>query len=286
MRKHIIGVLIAILVIILAGVLVWFFVFKNANSGLYSSTSSYIHNDNTTTLQTYLAQSNQLYTTNSRGETTENRLLMLAEVIDKMNIFEKDLNAYLVVDAKKTSKISKSYKILEGSRELLLEDLDKYIIRMSGNTAVDGTSVKDLYNDMVVKTANFIGEYNECFIKTVNYVFDKVYTSGNIKKELYTLYSYGVNNLISTMENYKFPNANMIKLLNDCIKLENNSIKFTVDGGEFHANALNFKTYFYQSNLSNIVENFITYYYSTADITDSLSNEQLTAYYFKLVWGV
>lgn len=287
MKKHIIGVLIAILVIILSGVLVWFFVFKNANSDLYSATSNYIHSEDTATLQTDLLKSNQLYINNDKGEPTENRLIVLANIIAKMDTFEKDLNAYLSIDTNKSSKISKSYKSLEGTRELLLENLDKYIIRMSGNTAVDGSSVKDLYNKTVLDTVNFIKEYNNCFAKTVNYVFEKVYTTSNIKFELYSLYSNGVNTLISTMVNdYYFSNLSMINILNNSIQLENSSIKFTdVDGGEFNANALQFKKYFHQSDLSNITANFLDYYNSTIDVS-TRTNEQLTVYYFKLVWGV
>ena len=50
--------------------------------------------------------------------------------------------------------------------------------------------------------------------------------------------------------------------------------------------ALQFKQFFNNSNLNNIVENFDSYYNSTIDVGSEKSNEKLAVYYLKLILEV
>lgn len=286
MKKHIVGVIIALVVIILSGVLLWMFVFKKNDSDLYSACSNYIHSEDTSKLQTSLQKANSLYTLNSKGDSSEKRLLKLGNIIEKINIFQLDITSYLTLDSKKTSKISKSYKSLEGSREYLLEELDTYITRMSGNTLASSSSVANLYNDIVKTTTDFVQEYNKCFNSSATYVFEKVYTTSNIKNELYSLYSACVDNLISTSANYQFPNMPVLDKLNSKIILENNCIKFasSISGGEFSEQALKFKHYFGQCSVASFANNFIdNSANSSFDPETETSTEKLTMYYLKQI---
>lgn len=289
MKKHIIGVAIALIIIISAGALLWIFVFNKDASDLYTACSNYVYSDDSETLQTSIQKAHSLYTLNNRGDTGENRLAQFGNIIDKINTFEKDLVSYLTLDNNKSSKISKSYKSLSGSREHLINELTIYITRMSSNTEVgNSATIKNLYEDILLSTVDFVKQYNSCFESSVNYVFTEVYTTSNIKRELYLLYSACVSDVINTMSSKQFPNMPVVNKLNSSIKLEYSCIQFasTISGGEFSKEALKFKQYFNQGSLTNFASNFITYYNETNSgfsPKDETSNEKLAMYYLKKI---
>lgn len=288
MKKHIIGVIIALVAIILSGVLLWLFVFKKDNSDLYDACSNYIHGNDTEQLQTSLSEANRLYITKS-DTSGEKRLTQLASIVAQLDMYEQDLTAYLTFDTTKSSKLSKSYKSLTGSREYLLEQLNTYIIRMSGNTLASDNSMTSLYESIVNDTVDFTKEYNNCFNSTISYVFSKVHTTSNIKREIYLLYSANLSNLFDTMQWTTFQTMSAMEKLNSLLTLENGNIKFTSEiiGGEFSTEAVLFKKYFGSSSLSSIASNFITYYNETGsgfDVSTETNAEKLTVYYLlKLV---
>lgn len=292
MKKHIIGVVIALVAIILSGVLLWMFVFKKQGSDLYTACTDYVYSNDTQLLQTSLTQANGLYTSNSRGDASEKRLIELGNIVAQLNTYEQDLAAYLTLDGNKASKISKTYQSLSGSRQYLLNQLDIYITRMSGNTAVSSSGVVDLYNQMVGETLGFIKEYNTCFNSTISHVFSKVSTTSNIKCELYSLYSACLSNLINTAtDKFEFGYMPVIVKLNSGVTLENGNIKFAahIIGGEFDGEVMKFKQYFNKSSLADIASNFIEYYNATNsgfDLSAETSNEKITMYYLKSILGV
>lgn len=286
MKKHIIIIISIILILSLAGVGVWFVVKKNNSKPLYSVSCEFIQSSDTQTLISKIGDAEDLY--QNKAVSTEDRLTTLQQTISKLDNFETDLTSYLLLSnakASSTNKLSKSYKDLASVRSALIKDYNEYITRMSGNTNISGTALKDLYNELFNKTVNYVYKYNTCFIATSNYVFTKVYKVDCIKTELYTLYSAGVSNLLNNISNSQFANTSLITKLNNGIKLVDGNIfiKENIQGGEFGTEALNFKKYFNNSNLDTLINNFETYYNMSINASSETNSEKLTVYYAKLI---
>lgn len=288
MKKHFIAILIITLILAIAGTSVYFIVKHSKPTPLYKANSSFILDEDTTSLTSKITQAQTLYAKEVSGDT---RLLVLHNAINKLDTFELDLNSYLVlntVKAKSTKKLSKMYSNLNSSRNTLIKNYDEYITRMSGNLNADGNAIQKLYNDIFNKTVAYLYDYNTCFIQTSNFVFSKVYKAGTIKTELYTLYSLSVNNLLNNIKNNQFENTSLITRLNNGINLNNNNIVIvaSVNGGEYSTQALNFKKYFNSSNLTVLVENFNTYYNASINVDTETSSEKLAVYYAKQILGL
>ena len=286
MKKHIIGIIAVILVLVLSGGGIWLYVRNRNASNLYELSTNFVYSQSTNNLTTCMTSAESLY--RSKVSSSENRITNLQAIIVKLNKFEKDLITYLSLSntkASKTKSLNKTYQSLSRTRNRLITDYNEYITRMQGNINIDGTAVRNLYNELFNKTVNFVYDYNSCFNSTSSYVFGKVYTVDTIKAELYELYSGGVSDLLNHISNNQFYSTDFIARLNKGIKLDNNNlcVKTSVDGGEFSVNALNFKKYFINSNLDTLVTNFEIYYYATINPTTETSNEKLTVYYAKQI---
>ena len=285
MKKHIIRILIIVLILALLGTGAWIFVRRNKVKSLYQANCDFVVNEDSSTLISKMTYAQNLY---SAILSSESRLTTLQTIIIKMDEFEKDLNSYLVLStakAYKTKKLSKSYSSLIKSRKTLINNYDEYITRMSGDINADGPAIQILYNNLFNKTVDYLYSYNNCFQQTSNYVFSKVYKADSIKSELYTMYSLGVTNLLNNISNNKFSSTTLITKLNNGITLFNGNIKLVdaIKGGEFSVEALNFKKYFNNSDLSILINNFNTYYNSTINLDTETSNEKLAIYYAKLI---
>jgi len=286
MKKHIIGILIVTLVLILAGGGIWFFVNNRNKKNLYNISCEFITDKDTSVLIESISEAEQLY--RQKVSSNETRLTKLQTVIAKIDSFEADLNSYLILSNIKvsdTNKLNKTYKNLSGSRDVLIKNYNEYITRMKGNTNVDGNALQNLYNDIFEKTVNYINSYNSCFKSTYRHVFSKVYKADTIKIELYELYSAGVKDLLSNISNNNFNSTTVIEHLNNGIKLIDNNIHIvsTEEGGEFGFNALNFKKHFRKCDLDNLINNFETYYNTTINPQVEKSNEKLALYYAKQI---
>lgn len=285
MKKHIIRILIIVLILALLGTGAWIFVRRNKVKSLYQASCDFVINEDSSTLISKMTNAQNLY---NSILSSESRLTTLKTIIIKMDEFEKDLNSYLVLStakAHKTKRLSKSYSSLIKSRKTLINNYDEYITRMSGDINADGPAIQILYNNLFNKTVGYLYSYNNCFQQTSNYVFSKVYKADSIKSELYTMYSLGVTNLLNNISNNKFSSTTLITKLNNGITLFNGNIKLVdaIKGGEFSVEALNFKKYFNNSDLSILINNFNTYYNSTINLDTETSNEKLAIYYAKLI---
>ena len=285
MKKHLIAILIIVLVLSLAGVGVWFFMRNRNIKPLYEANCEFVLSKDSDLLKSKIEQAENLYAKVVNGET---RLTTLNQVIDKIDTFEKDLNSYLVLSnakPKTTKKLSKSYTNLIDARSTLIREYDEYITRMSGNLNADGQAVQKLYDAIFNKTVSYIYKYNECFSSTSSYVFSKVYTVGNIKAELYSLYALGVNNLLNNISNNRFTNTVLISKLSSGINLSNGNINIrsNVVGGEFSQIAYKFKSHFNNSNKAILIDNFTTYYNTAINANIETSNEKLAVYYVKQI---
>ena len=288
MKKHILGILILILVLSIIGVGIWFFIKKNNLKTLYKVRCEFVLNNDEEILLSNITQAESLY--QSKVLPTENRLTVLHTVISKIDSFEKDLTSYLMLSNdtnSTTNKLTKTYKDLSSSRKALIDDYNEYIVRMQGNTNIDGNSIQNLYNEIFTKTNDFVYKYNDCFNATFSYTFNKVYKVSTIKSQLYSLYSATVNNLLNNISNYSFRSTALINRLNGGIYLDNNNlhIKESVEGGEFSLPSQNFKKHFNSCNLESLVTNFETYYSTVYSINPSTetSNEKLAVYYAKQI---
>jgi hypothetical protein len=291
MKKHLLAIVIIVLVLSLGGVGIWLYVRNRNIKPLYQASCEFIHDEDTALLKNKILQAEdkmteaeQLHSLPSSG----NRLSTLNQIIDKIDIFEQDLNTYLVFNnakPKTTKNLSKSYTNLSKSRTILLREYDEYITRMSGNLNADGHAIENLYNEIFNKTVNYRYKYNACFNQTSSYVFENVYKVDTIKSELYLLYSLGVNNLLNNISNNNFKNTTLITKLNNGIILSNGNIdiKDSVKGGEFSIMAFKFKSHFNKSNLSTLVENFDTLYNININPDNEISNEKLAIYYAKQI---
>lgn len=287
MKKHIIIISVVVLILSLAGVGIWLGVRNKNIKPLYPANCEFVFSEDGEMLTDKITAAQTLYASVSSSDT---RLTTLQTIIFKIDSFEQDLNAYLTLSndkPKNTKSLSKSYSNLSNSRTTLIKDYNEYITRMSGNTQADGPMMQKLYNELFNKTANYLRAYNNCFLNTSNYVFEKVYTANSIKAPLYSLYSNGVNNLLSNIKNSQFSDLTLINRLNNSIKLENQNIclKNSVAGGEFSLEALNFKKYFSSSNISTLIQNFEVYYSAASSInpTTETSSEKLAVYYAKQI---
>lgn len=283
MKKHLIAILIIVLILSLGGVGIWLFIRNRNIKPLYDANCEFILSEDTQALKTKIAQAEILYAEVVSGET---RLATLHNIITKLDTFDSDLNSYLVVKKIKPSKtksLSKSYSNLTKTRSTLLVEYDEYITRMSGNLNADGSAVEVLYDKLFNKTVSYIYKYNECFNKTSNYVFTKVSKVDTIKQELYSLYSLSVSNLLNNISSNNFTSTTLIKKLNNAINLSNGNIVInsSVAGGEFSETAFKFKSHFRNSNLTILINNFVTYCNETIDINTETSNEKLAIYYAK-----
>lgn len=282
---------IVLITILIAGAIgggYWLFANYKSPKTLYKANCDFIVNNDTESLIENMSYAQTLY---DSIVPSDRRIETLNIIISKIDNFEQDLNAYLVLstaNAKSTKSLSREYSSLTKSRKSLITNYEEYIDRMSGNTQADGPMLQQLYNDLFVKTVKYLRDYNNCFGKTTNYVFTKVYNADSIKHQLYTLYSCAVTDLLNNITNNQFNSVVTITRLNSGINLENNNIKIknNVSGGEFSTNALNFKKYFNSSNLTTLVSNFNTYYGLTINPITETSNEKLAVYYAKLILEV
>lgn len=288
MKKILKFTLVTILLFAVAGTCIWF-VFGRNNKSLYKANSDFILHKDTQTLELLMTEAQTLHNTVSP---TDRRVEVLKIVINKINSFEQDLNVYLITSTAKansTKKLSNTYSSLTKIRTSLIKDYNEYITRMSGDTQADGPMTAKIYNDIFNKTVEFLRKYNNCFKSTSDYVFDKICKFDNIKTEIYTLYSAGVNNLLNNISNNQFSTLSLINRLNSGIRLDSTNnivIKNSAKGGEFNVAALNFKKHFNNSDINNLVQNFNTYYNETIDISTETSNEKLAVYYAKQILEV
>lgn len=286
MKKHIKVVLIVICVLAVCGVGLWFVLSRTKTETLPKTVSSFIEHTDTKDLQDRMVTAQSLYKNHYSNDT---RLNNLKDILLKLDEFENDLNTYLVVcnaKAKTTKDLTKSYNNLSSLRTSLIKDCDEYIIRMRGNTLAEGQTVKALYNSLFNKVANYLLQYNSCFLNTSNFVFTSVAPDNNIKLQMYSLYSLGVDNLLKNISNSQFKELTTINRLNSSIKLDGNNnlvLKSDIVGGEFSVVALNFRKYYNNSDKTNLIRNFSTYYSLTIDPTTETSNEKLAIYYFKQI---
>ena len=285
MKKHFKVILIVISILAVCGVGLWFILSRTKVEPLNKTVNSFIENDNTENLRERLTTSQSLYSTHY----SDTRLDSLKEVLLKLDTFEQDLNSYLVVcntKPKATKDLTNAYNSLEKSRTSLIKDCDEYIVRMRGNTMAEGQPVKSLYNSLFNKVANYISQYNTCFLNTSNFVFTSVAPSNNIKLQMYSLYSHGVKDLLSNISNNQFKELTTINRLNSSITLDghnNINLKSSVLGGEFSLLALNFKNHYNNADKANLISNFNTYYSLNINPDTETSSEKLAVYYFRQI---
>lgn len=291
MKKHLIAILVVLCIASLVGVGIWFVVQRNKTPSLYQSCTSFVTDGNTKTLSQGMTKAQQLYA--AKGSSADTRLTTLHNVILKLDLIQNDLNSYLILSNAKpssTRKLVKSYKSLSSARSKLITNYAEYTTRMSGDTNISGSSVKDLYDDILGKTSSYIYKYHDCIKSINNYVFSKVYTPDTIKKEIYLLYLVSTENLLNSMSNYQFENSSLITItrFNNNIKLTNGVINLreTALGGEFSHHAIMFKNNFNKSNHSTLIKNFENYYSSTVNVTTETNVEKLTVHYLKLIMEV
>ncbi len=286
MKKHILGVLIVTAVLALSAVGIWYAVnLKNAKS-LYKISGEFLSSEDTQALVANISMAESLYKSETLAVSSNFELLQ--EIIVKLDTFEADLNSYMVlsnIKPSETNRLVKTYKNLDGSREMLIKDYNEYITRMSGNTNMSGNAIQDLYNDIVDNTESYIYKYNTCFASTYKHVFGKVYKADSIKYELYSLYSAGIKGLLSDALDGQANSLTSIKRLNKGVKLTGSNIYINSEiiGGEFGEEALKFKHYFHESNIADVIDNFEIYYNVPINPNSETSNEKLAVYYAKQI---
>ena len=289
MKKHLKVILIVISIIAVCGVGLWFALSRTKTETLPNTVSAFVEHDNTADLHTRLTTSQSLY---SKHYSTDIRLNTLKDILAKLDEFEQDLNTYLIMcnaKAKETKTLTKSYNNLSSIRTNLIKDCDEFIVRLKGNTSAEGQTVKSLYNNLFNKVANYLQEYNNCFLNTSNYIFNSVTSNSNIKLQLYSLYSYGVSNTLNNISNSQFKDLTIIKKLNTSIKLDEHNnliLKSSVAGGEFSVLALNFKKFYDNCDKNALIDNFNTYYSLNISPDTETSNEKLAVYYVKQILEV
>lgn len=291
MKKHIIAIIVVLCIVSLVGVSIWFFVRKNKTRPLYETCVDFTYSSNTQSLHDDVVKAQNLYS--QKGSSSDTRLTTLGNIILKLDAIQNDLNSYLILSnakASSTNKLSKSYKSLSGTRNVLLTNLDEYITRMSGNTNISGSAVNDLYNDILDDTVSYIYKYSSCVESINNYVFNKVYKTDNIKQQIYLLYLTSSNHLLGNISNHQFESTSLITItrFNSNIKIVDGVIKLrdTNLGGEFSNNAMMFKSNFNKSNVAVLVKNFETYYSVTINPTTETNVEKLAVHYLKLIMEV
>lgn len=287
MKKHVIGFMIVLLILTLVGTGAWLVIRYNNAKTLYQVSCDFAFSEDSKTLTKKIENAQSLYDAQISGET---RLMVLYEINLKINSFEKDLISYLQMsDIKpaKTKELNKKYSSLSSHRKELIKNYDEYIIRMNGNLIADNSAIQNLYKNLFARTVSYLQKYNSCFASISQHVFNKVYRAETIKPQLYSLYSLGVTNLLSSISNSSFTyNAlTTIDRLNSGIELENGTLKIktSVDGGEFSSDARNFKQYFTECDKSNFISNFEDYYSSYVNPTVETSKEKLAMYYAKRI---
>ena len=291
MKKHLKVILIVISILAVCGVGLWFVLSRTKIETLPNTVNSFIGSQETSDLQARLKTSQSLY---SKHASSDVRLTDLENILIKIDEFEQDLNTYLIMctaKAKETKDLTNSYNNLSTSRTKLIKDCDEFIVRLRGNTEAESqtgqTTVKTLYNTLLDKVANYLQEYNKCFLNTSNYVFNSVTSNNNIKFQLYSLYSHGVSGFLNNMETESY--LLTIKKLNNSIRLDNHNnlvLKESIDGGEFNIQALNFKTHYNNSNKESLIDNFTDYLKLNINPATETSNEKLAIYYAKKILEV
>ncbi len=289
MKKHFLGILIFVLVLLVCGV--GFYIYTNNFKAkpLYETNTQFVINEDTENLILKINDAHDSYIYS--GET---RLTTLSLIISKLDSFEKDLNSYLVlsnINTSSTKKLSKSYENLTKHRKALITNCEEYITRMEGDKNADGPAIQNLYNDLFNKTLKYVKEYNKCFESTSKFVFSKVYKADTLKTEVYSLYSKALQDVIDNVANNRFGDLSLINRLNKGVTLSNiptslNTTKLlnynlninsSIEGGEFSTIAQNFKTNFKNSDMQILVENFNSYYRLNFNNCDS--NEKLAVFY-------
>ena len=286
MKKHIIGILIVTAILLLSAVGIWYAVNQRNAKSLYKVSGEFISSQDTDVLTANITSAETLY--KNKTHAPQSNFSVVQEIITQLNTFTADLNSYMVLSNIKpssTNKLSKSYKNLNGAREMLIKDYNEYITRMSGNTNVDGNALQNLYDDIIDNTQSYINKYNACFASTYKHVFGKVYTADTIKRELYSLYSAGIKATLEGALDGNTTNLTTIKRLNKGIKLSgsNLTISSSIVGGEFGEESLLFKYHFNNSDITNLVENFEIYYNVPINPATETSNEKLALYYAKQI---
>lgn len=285
MKKRITTIIAVILTILLVGTVVTLFVFnRNKSTSLYVHSSAFLNSEDCKILTTSISEAQSIY--NERVSLSETRLAVLNQTIDKLDELEKDLNTYLTISTKssKAVKISNSYKSLTSKRNSLIEEFEDYINRMNNNIGGDEGAVDNLYNHMFDLTTNYLQSYNECFKQTIDYTFNNVVSSNNIKYPIFSLYYHVVDELLTNVSEHKFRSTYAIDTLNSKIILISNNLKLNdLTGGEFSSEANNFQQLYSKSDIASLLENFEAYYIEEIDETNESNVEKLTIFYLKKI---
>ena len=288
MKKRVaITITIVLLVVLIAtGFLVWFLKYRSKAKNIYISTSQFVNSAERNQLTVKIAAADEVY--QRRVSSIEDRLTTLNSVILKLDEFEADLNVYLVLSSKSSAvnEIVKNYQNLISKRRLLVDNLDEYITRMNGNIEAGGNAVQDLYNAMFEEVIDYIYDYNTCFYQTINYTFGKVESDTNIKKEIYSLYSHAVSDLLNNISSSKFKSTYTVEKLNSIILLEDNNIVLNpgLSGGEFNSIVAQFKECYSSCDKDALLTNFETYYTSYINETTETNVEKLTIFYLQEIF--
>ncbi len=283
MTKRIITILVITLALSLVGATAFLIVKNTKKVPLHQAHLDFAYSKDCVKLTDCMTEAETLYQTKvASGET---RLTTLQNVIMELDSFEKDLNTYLTLSSTKnstTNKLSNKYQSLTRERNHLISNYNEYIVRMKGNINIEGNATKTLYNQIFDQTVDYVYKYNDCFKANYTYIFSKVYKPETIKRELYSLYSAGVSDLMDNISNHQFENINLIEYLNNKINLNTSGnviINSSIDGGEFSVDALNFKKYYNLSNTEILINTFKTTTPSSINPETETSSEKLAIYY-------
>lgn len=281
MKKKTIQIIAIILTIaIIGGVIALFVIYNKKPKSIYSSVATFIDNDEKQTLNYNINIAENTYKTQISA--SENRLTTLNSIISKLDEFEYDLCTYLVCSSSSSKQLIQDYNNLIYKRSCLINDLKDYIVRMNGNIEADGNEVQNLYNHVFELTIDYINDYNNCFIQTINHIFNKVVSPYNIKNEMYSLYSNAVDDLLNNVTNHQFNTTFTINILNN-ISLQNSNIALNngLCGGEFNDIVIKFRNAYSNCNITNLLLNFEEYYTTSTDETTETNIDKLTVFYLK-----
>ena len=276
------------LFILIMGLGCWVYFSQPKSKSVYEAKADFILNNDTSTLITKLNSSQNLY----EGVFSQDaRLTELINIIEQLNSFETDLLS-LSINHKSTSnkidKINKSYKILEQERKNLIKTCSIYITSMQGNTAVDGSWERELYNSLFNKTATYITNYCSAFEQSATYIFNTINTSCELKHQLYRVCIYSIKHSINSIVSSQIVDNFALEFIANNIQLDNGNIQInsSLVGGQFSEEALQFIQAISKCDIAQFVANLKTNYFLIINPSSETNNEKLATFYIKKILEV
>lgn len=297
MKRTLLRLLISI-VVVAAFAFLAFFVYTNfiaRPKSTFEVTASYYKNENTAVLLSKMQEANTKYAALVPEASTEQRLVTIKNLTQKLDGISGNLKDYLVffkLSDSEQKNINKSYNNLTALRKELITELNAFILVLDNSSAGDYTA---RYDDVFKLSCEYIKQYSDAVLSLNNKVTDNFYNDNpNLIVVVYDISIRLCSTATAITEEAAFKDewlASFTKL-NPALTFENGLPKLTKshvkEQGIYNEDVKTFMNYYDKISDKNVFAgNFDALLKQKVDqVGNDTSAADASVYYFSLIFGV